>query len=156
MNSLTLVTKLILNLGLKTNTLVNIWWCFVLYKMYEFIKCRRNRRISVSIPTESSGIELNEMNNVPTSSTANHIVVVSNEIASTDMSLSLISQLKIALLKLLKFNFTSTALILLQLVHCERIHDGLHLYIFGDHVCYVWWQWLIIIVLLPMVVIFPL
>ena len=70
--------------------------------------------------------------------------------------MSFLVQSKIGLLKLLKFNFTSIALILLQLVHCERIGNSLHLYVFADHICYVWWQWLIIVVCFPILVMFPL
>ena len=65
------------------------------------------------------------------------------------------SQLKIGFMKLIKINFTSTALILLQLVHCEEIHDQLHLYVYADHLCYAWWQWSIIVVFIPITIMVP-
>ena len=103
---------------------------------------------------DKSSQELNEMNAGPTVSTADHIVEVREDI-STNTSLSLVLQIKVGLLKLLKFNFTSTALILLKLVHCESIQGQLHLYVFGDHICFSWWQWPIMVVILPGLAAFP-
>ena len=42
------------------------------------------------------------------------------------------------------------------MIHCVRVGDNSHLYVYGDHICYTWWQYLIIVVLLPMIFLFPL
>ena len=38
---------------------------------------------------------------------------------------------------------------LLALVHCEDIAGPLHLYVYGDHLCYVWWQYAVLGLVLP-------
>ena len=75
---------------------------------------------------------------------------------TANVSLSFASTSKIGLPKLIKFSFSSSTLILLQLVHCEKINDHLHLYLFAEHICFVWWQFLIIAIFLPTFAMFPL
>ena len=105
-------------------------------------------------------IELQTLNSDPTSSnnSQNGKVVNSNTSINnpTNTPLSFASLSKIGFLKLLKLNFTSIATILLQLVHCGKIQGRLHLFVFADHICYSWWQWLIMMLFLPMLAMFPL
>ena len=86
-------------------------------------------------------------------------LVESNSACVTDpttvKSLPFPSIIKVGLVKLIKLNFTSTVNILLQLVHCEKIAAQFHLYIYGDFICYSWWQILIIGAALPTVALFP-
>ena len=42
------------------------------------------------------------------------------------------------------------------MIHCVYIGGQLHLYLYGDLVCYTWWQKIILFAVLPMVVLFPL
>ena len=88
---------------------------------------------------------------LPSSSNQTELVLeAENDCKSfNDAPLSFICQLKVGFLKLFKFNYISTIMILLQLVYCEGIHDRLHLYMAANHICYIWWQWLIIFLLLP-------
>ena len=43
----------------------------------------------------------------------------------------------------------------LMMIHCIRIVDQSHLYVYGDHVCYSDWQIGIIVILLPCLIMFP-
>ena len=153
-DEMTFVLKLFIDLALKMTTLVNVLLIYIFYKALTIIWCHRQTSRS-----NRSRAEVMRMSTVSTTSqcltdtpslTDGTSIVVPNE-----TSLAFTSQLKIGFLKLLKLNFTSTALILLQLVHCEKIHDQLHLYVSGNYVCYVWWQWFIMVILLPIMAMFP-
>ena len=142
------------NLLLKLNMFLNIGWIFVVYKVFTCLDCRKkNKRCESNDIIESANLA--ELNTELSSSVNNQIDATGKDDPS-DGLLSVLSQLKIGFLKIYKLNFTSTALILLQLVHCERIHDQLHLYVFADQLCYVWWQWIILAVGLPILAMFPL
>ena len=56
----------------------------------------------------------------------------------------------------MKLNFTAAISILLHLVHCESIGSSQHLYVQGEFVCYQWWQYLILAVVIPTFFLFPL
>ena len=145
-----MVVKLAITLGLKVNTLINVLWIFVIYKCFCFINCPHRKYF------RPKTIELEELENGPSSSYESDGGTTKKLGSITEAPLSFVSLLKVGFLKLFKLNYTSTVIILLQLVHCERIHDQLHLYISADHLCYVWWQWLVIVLFLPMLILFPL
>ena len=70
-------------------------------------------------------------------------------------TLTFTSWLKCTCIKLLKLYFTPVTKAALMMVHCVPILDRSHLYVYGDHVCYSYWQIGIIIILLPGILLFP-
>ena len=152
-DNMTFVFKLAINLGLKLNTLVNIFWVFVVYKCFSLVTRSPKKRRTPEAPKTMNEL----LEGIPSSSEQTNVIVMTRDIADISIvPLTFVSQLKIGFLKLFKMNYTSTILILLQLVHCERIKDRLHLHLSGDHICYCWWQWIIITVYLPILALFPL
>ena len=121
MTSLNFPTKFIITLGLRMNTMFNILWVFMLYKVFIILTCKRSRNINLN-PMEMSAMALQEVHHEPDSSTATQIeVVCDHNLISQPLSFASLS--KVGFLKLLKLNFTSIVVILLQLVHCEKIQD---------------------------------
>ena len=70
--------------------------------------------------------------------------------------ITLIVRLKLTFIVLLKSIYTPIAEISFQLVHCIAINSTSHLYVYGDLKCYTWWQYVILIVVIPGLVLFPL
>ena len=145
---LTFVEKLAIQLALKVNTLINIFWILVVYKAISFVICRGKKHDREHDSTWE-GEELQDINISPSSSN-------DDQLQDENAPLSFMSQLKIGFLKLFKLNFSSTMIILIQLVHCEPIRSRYHLFVSGDYICYTWWQWSIMIVFLPVLALFPL
>ena len=154
MNDLNLVGKMFITLALKLNTMVNLLWFLVIWKCCTSFK-RQNKQNESFTLVHQPAIEEDDV--ASTSKAKSTMVKLDNNI-STDASsgLSFPSLVKIGFLKLLKLNFISAATILFHLVHCEKIGPTLHLYRYGDQLCYTWWQYLISITLLPIVVLYPL
>ena len=75
---------------------------------------------------------------------------------NTLMLLSFSSLLKIGFVKLTKLNYTSISTFTFHMLHCVTINGSRHLYLYGDHQCYAWWQYVIMILVLPIVLLFPL
>ena len=81
-------------------------------------------------------------------------VVTNNKIQGEELSFN--SILKVGFIKLVKLNFTSISIFSFHMIHCVPIGEKLHLYLYGDHVCYTSWQYAILFAVLPIVVLFPL
>ena len=153
-DDLTLVWKLFLNLGIKASTVLNVLLVFIVYKVVVLIKCKCESN-SKSHRVDKSAEELQQLDSVPSSSSTGIEELAAESESLPDLPISMTSHLKIGLLKLLKVNFTSSMVILLQLVHCETLRNKPRLYLFADHICYVWWQWLIIVFIIPTLLMFP-
>ena len=69
--------------------------------------------------------------------------------------LSVSNMLKYTFIKLLKLYFTPMTKFSLTMIHCVTILDESHLYVYGDHICYTNWQYGIMLVLLPCILMFP-
>ena len=76
-------------------------------------------------------------------------------IAQKLLKLSFTSQLKLGFIKLVNLNYTSVCTICFQLTHCVEVQDNLHLFIYGDQACYVWWQYLLGFLVIPTLLMFP-
>ena len=64
-------------------------------------------------------------------------------------------RLKITFIKLLKLYYTPTTQSAMQLVYCVNILGSYHLFVYGDHICYTKWQFVVLVVILPALVLFP-
>ena len=64
-------------------------------------------------------------------------------------------RIKLTYIKLLKLYFTPVTQSALKMIHCVKLEDTLHLFVYGSMVCYNKWQLLIITVLLPGILLFP-
>ena len=73
----------------------------------------------------------------------------------TSRPLGFSSIAKIGFVKLVKLNFTSISTYTFHMIHCVTVGGQLHLYLYGDLVCYTWWQQIILYAVLPVVVLFP-
>ena len=69
--------------------------------------------------------------------------------------LSFISILKIGFVKLVKLNLTSIFTFTFRMVHCVEIAGLQYLYLYAEHQCYSYWQYIIIFGVLPIVLLFP-
>ena len=73
-------------------------------------------------------------------------------------SLSFATITKVGFMKLVKLNFTSISTYTLLMINCVSVggQGQLRLYLYGDLPCYNWWQMIILSVVLPVLVLFPL
>ena len=142
MDDLNLIGKLFFNIALKLCTFLHLIWLMLLWKCVTGFISWKDRRDASEPNFDKHGISLRENTGDPTDRT-------------TVESLPFPSVIKVGLVKLIKLNFTSTVNILLLLVHCEKIANQFHLYIYGDFICYSCWQILIIGIALPTVALFP-
>ena len=99
----TLVTKMMMDMGLKISTVLNIFWFHILWKIFSCIVCKKKKTSPPSLRAEMEPIGISQLE---------------IEIPSNDDQLSSTSILKIGFIKLFKLNFTSSATILLALIHC--------------------------------------
>ena len=148
---LDMIGKLLINMALKLTTLLHLVWILLVWKFVVLVKSCRSRKQDQPDKSDTTVAETSlAMMDDCESADIESIVTECTEM----LPFSLV--VKIGVVKLMKLNFTSAVNILFQLIHCERIGNQLHLYLYGDYVCYGWWQVLIIVVLLPIVVLFPL
>ena len=64
-------------------------------------------------------------------------------------------RLKQTYIKLLKLYFTPITQSALKMVHCVKLRDSYHLFVYGQMVCYNKWQLIVITVILPGIFLFP-
>ena len=66
-----------------------------------------------------------------------------------------ITKIKVCYAKLLTLNYIPIAKFSFDMINCTPIGERKHLYVFGELVCYTWWQKLIFGLLIPWVLLFP-
>ena len=64
-------------------------------------------------------------------------------------------RLKLTYIKLLKLYFTPVTQAALKMVHCVKLWDSYHLFVYGPLICYNKWQLAIVTIILPGVLLFP-
>ena len=63
--------------------------------------------------------------------------------------------LKMTFIKIVKIYFTPITKVSLKMVHCVKLLDTYHLFVYGDVICYNQWQIAILAVILPGILLFP-
>ena len=133
-DELTLTMKESIKVGLKLCSIFNLFIFYVIWKVFVYLSKLAQR---VENNEEESG-------------------EVAHRIESTQSTkISFATITKIGFLKLGKLNFTSISTYTLHMIHCVSVGGQLRLYLYGDLPCYNWWQWIILFVLLPLIVLFP-
>ena len=139
-DDLTFPVKEFINVCMKFSSMFNLLFFYIGWKCVEICRTPRHQ-------DETPELHLN--------STDSKVVDLKQR-RSEQRMLSFASISKIGFMKLIKLNFTSISLFAFHMVHCVAIDGNLHLYLYGDLRCYVWWQYIILFGVLPVIVLYPL
>ena len=153
-NSLTLPLKEFIVFGGQLLTFVNIIMLLLLSKIVKSVMicaraCTKQASIHTDIELEGDPVEITNYNTLSTAAASNQTLSQSNLLNYNEM-------LMITVIKLLKLYFTPVTKVALNLIHCVYINDALHLFVYGEVKCYTYWQVIIVALLLPSLVLFPL
>ena len=140
-DDLTLPVKETINVALKLCSILNLFIFFIIWKFLSTLIALCSGRLT----HDGSNEHCNE-------NERNSPVISSQK----PDRLSFASITKIGFIKLVKLNFTSISSYTLHMINCVSIGGQLHLYLYGDLVCYNWWQQIILFGVLPVVALFPL
>ena len=131
-NDMNLIEKHFINMGIKVLCITNLYIFLLLWKAYKLILPMLTKTLE-----EDPEAHRND----------------ANEDGKPKLLFS--GKLKVCFIRFLKLFFAPTASFAFTMIHCIEILGKNHLYVFGDHVCYEWWQYVIAVVILPAVIIFP-
>ena len=148
MDNLTLPVKEFITLGIKLSTIFNVFlffivWCCWRLLMY-IIRCIQQKYTNEEV--EETVQLCDKEGNV-------QVVIALGDQNTSCPPFPCI--LKMGFIKLVKLNITSISTMALHMVHCVRIGDHMHMYLYGDLQCYNRWQWLVIGLVIPTVVLYP-
>ena len=138
MDDLELPMKELFYVCQKIFSILNLLIFLITWKFIRFLRKMILSSDSVNPPNET--IELH---------------VDTSQISCDYQQLSLPSLLKIGYIKLLKLYLTSLFAFTFHMIHCVKIESHSHLYLYGDHECYSNWQYIIIFVAFPLVLLTP-
>ena len=137
-NDLTLPMKELLNVCLKLCSIFNLMLFFITWKCFNFLREKICSNYSVDAPKEILKADSFRGENI-----------------SGHLQLSFPSILKIGYIKLVKLNLTSIFTFTFHMIHCVKIDNHLHLYLYADHECYSNWQYVIMFAVFPIVLLSP-
>ena len=151
-DELTLPQKEMILFGMKLTTFIHLLSLAIAYATLQVLARFLRNKISLlsTTPSEEPSIELtSSLTGEELSSKESDL---QEEIRPT---LSFMNMLKFTFIKLLKLYFIPVIKSALMMVHCVTIRDESHLYVYADQVCYSIWQWGILLIMLPGLLMFP-
>ena len=143
-DDLTWPVKKFINVTLKVCSMLNLIVIFALWKCISSIlnifttSCRADHL--------EEKTELQELSDP---------IVLEVQLHPKPERLSFTSSLKIGFIKLIKLNLTSISTFAFHMIHCVTIDGQSYLYLYAYHQCYSNWQYVILILLMPIVLLFP-
>ena len=156
-DDLILPEKEMIIFGIKMISLIHLLLIGIAVQMLRRIFCNTNSP-EENLEVINAGAEAAPLATVDTDSTADDLT---NSDDSNDKQndgnyrLSFVHRLEITFVKLLKLYYTPITKSSLEMIHCVQIMGTYHLFVYGDHICYSYWQLCIVGVVLPGILLFP-
>ena len=148
-DDLTLPQKEGILFGMKMMTFCILIALFAVYEIAQYTRSKvrmcSSQSVETSVKISLDGEALDRDSNCGTA-------------LPTEGTLSLMNfghRIKFTYIKLLKLYFTPLTKTSLEMVYCVKLLDTYHIFIYGDLVCYSYWQIAIITVILPGILLFP-